>query len=100
MADTFIELRKELLPEKEGHDLLIWLGKSESRIMTRIVESSVREHLAAATNAALRSQEAPLKMSLADESLKRAQRYMTFLEVLKEIKDHTGRFVLTAWVNR
>lgn len=100
MADTaqFIETRSEALPEKVGVDLQLWLSKPEQGTLVKVIQSSIKQHLAKATNAALQaSGDAPLKVNLADENLRTARRYMDFLDILQEIKDHKGPFEVIKW---
>lgn len=95
---NILELRAENLPEKEATDLARWLSQRELATLTRIVESRIREHIAAAMGDAVKSADYPLKLEPANASLERVHRYNTFLLVLEEIKNAKS-FTVNKWIN-
>lgn len=99
MADTpFIQCHEQLVPEKEAHDLQLWLSKSECKTLIRIVESRAKQHTSKVANAALQAiGGSPLKMNLADEHLRQARQCLDFLEMLDQIKNQTEPFIVTKW---
>lgn len=99
MADTaFIACFEQFVPEQESRDLIVWLNKPEAKTLHRIVESRARESMAKVANAALQAAgDAPLKLTLADEHLKTARRYLDFLDIINRVREQTEPFTVSKW---
>lgn len=86
-----IDCVEQPVPEKEAHDLLVWLGKPEFNTLVRILESQARSALHAAMLAALQATDGhPLKMNLTDKALVQAGKYRDVLAILRSIKEQTA----------
>lgn len=86
-----IDCVEQPVPEKEAHDLIVWLGKPEFNTLVRILESKTRKELHKVTTAALQAVDGhPLKMNLADEALVQAGKYRDVLAILRSIKEQTA----------
>jgi len=93
-----LDIRPEALPEKEGHDLAIWMARPEGRSLLRVVESRIRESMSEAMKPALASRDYPQKMESSNASLVKAHRYTTFLDVWKELRE-SSKFTVNKWSN-
>jgi len=75
------------IPEVRNNAIKAWLRKVECSQLVEIVESKQKTCEAAMTNLATESARYPMKVVEANEKIMQAARYVTFLEVLQELKD-------------
>ncbi len=83
---------RSTLTNAESEALRAWFEKTQCEQLREIARSKIREHSVAATNKALDSQEHNTYAEAASQDVKKAQRYITFLEVLQEIIATTANF--------
>jgi hypothetical protein len=99
MADTFIKLREENLPDEKARALQVWLRKPEVETLLAVINSRIRSETAEVANSALQASDgAPLKIELTNEHLRQARRYADFLKILNEIRESTVPFTITKWL--
>lgn len=97
-VSSVLDIRSDPLPEKEGHDLALWLAKPEGKAMIRVVEGKMRQHLAEAMAPAMDARDHPLKLQSTDSELAKVHRYQTFLDVWNELREQTA-FTVNKWQN-
>lgn len=64
-----------------------WLAKGEMHHLIQVAEAQVKHWECKALEDAIASKDYEKKMESANESLRKAQKYATFLEVLKQFTD-------------
>lgn len=75
---------EQLLPELEKK-LRQWLGQEPLRTLNRVAEAKLKQFAVAALQQAIEAKDHLPKLEQANESLRQAQRYQDFLEILKDI---------------
>lgn len=75
----------EPMPADTERVLRIWLGKNEMQHLVRTAEAQEKLHQCEALKAVSEAKEFPAKFDAANESLRKAQKYTDFLEVLKQL---------------
>lgn len=79
-----ITVALEPLPVEPDRELRSWLGKSSRQTLIRVAEAQVKRHQADALRDLVAAKDFEPKHDTASVSLKKAQRYATFIEVLEE----------------
>jgi hypothetical protein len=87
-----INCQSESLPAGQDRSLRVWLAKPEAQILIRVAEAKCKIEAAQALDESIKSKDHENYLLAANETLRRAQRYATFLDVLKEISSQTEPF--------
>jgi len=80
-----IKCQMEQLPQKVADDFHNWITRPEYHTLVRMGESLAKKFQVEALTQASKAHDGNLKLDLANEMLRRSQRYLHFLEVLEEL---------------
>jgi hypothetical protein len=94
-----IEFRPEKISPTEETNFRRWLKSGDFKLMEKIIQSKAQVHELDALKKALQSAEFPAYTAEANDSLGKAKRYHTFLDVLKEVMEQTEAFELLKPLN-
>lgn len=82
-----IQSRDEIIEVEQVRNLHVWLNKPEASLMEEIVAGQATRHeLKAMADMRESLKGYAVKVSAAEESIRQAHRYNTFLEVLAELR--------------
>lgn len=84
---------EQLAPEQE-RELRSWLGKSSRQTLIRVADSQLKRHQADALRDMVAMSVWEAKQASAEASIKKAQRYQTFIDVLNEIADQKEHYTI------
>lgn len=84
----------ELLPEGQELALRHWLGKGEALTLTRVVEAKMKACACKALEDAKLAGDHEMKLVSSNSHLRQAQKYATFIEVLKDITSQAEKFTV------
>ncbi len=82
-----ITVALEPLATEQERELRSWLGKSSRQTLLRVAEAQLKRHQADALRDLTAMKDWDAKQGPAEVSLKRAQRYQTFIDVLVELAE-------------
>lgn len=82
----------EPLTIKQQAELKAFLSKGEFQILQRVIEAKAKTCGVAMLSEAVISKDFENKIHASNDNLRKTQRYVTCLEVLKEIKDQTDPY--------
>lgn len=93
-----ITFKSEPLPHGAELELRQWLGKTQLRDLLRVVQSKQQKEECAALRDAISAKDFPGKLDAANESLRRAQRYQTFIDVMHEVVSQQNPFEIAKFI--
>lgn len=90
-----IDRQTQPLNTEEERGLRLWLAKPEFGTLVKVAESAMKNLAAQALEDAVKSESHLLKIEAANQRLREAARYRTFLEILNEFRDNEQPLLIT-----
>jgi len=94
-----ITLENTPLEANRQADIRTLFGRDEFKNLERVILSKLTEHSVKATESAMQMGQFPTMLEAAENDLKKAIRYQTALEVLKEVREYKEFVITTTKVN-
>lgn len=87
-----IECKLEQIPESQDTELRAWFAKKALQTLVRVANGKVKHYQAQGLAEIVEGKDHELKLEAGMDSLRQAQRYADFVQILQEFSDQQERY--------